>query len=54
MIQFAEKVNDPEDEAAIQREIAYLLHLRDKDQIWQYRKLGDVVKDINPQQQMYN
>ena len=31
MIQFAEKVTDPEEEALIQREIAYLLHLRDKD-----------------------
>ena len=58
MIGFAKSnFPDQEDEAAIQREIAYLLHLRDKDQAWQWErasKLGDAVKDINPQQQVYN
>jgi len=54
MIEFAARVTDTDDEQTIQREIAYLLHLRDKDQAWTYKKLGDVLKDINPQQQLYN
>ena len=48
MIMLAEKVTDPEDTAEIEREIAYMLHLRKKDEVWTYNRLGDVIKDINP------